>query len=173
MVVITADSAIICIIFQTPWREYFYLFCLRSRSFLLCSSMRQIWGEKLVRHLFGLKIKRQRSCCIQFEKTSISLNKDSHIHCNPHHFCVVSFVSHSPSPVFPFHLVPPSIFYTIPLSSHFYCSNRILVSLLCAFEEEGGPAIVIRPLIIVNNSQKNQPTLLNLTTATLALYAGT
>lgn len=38
---------------------------------------------------------------------------------------------------------------------------------------DGGVAIVIRPLIIENNSQKNQPTLLNVTAPILDLYAVT
>lgn len=66
-----------------------------------------------------------------------------------------------------FHL--PSIFCTAP--PHFHPSNHILVSLLCAFKEGGGAAIVIRPLITENNSQKSQPTLLDLTATLLDLYA--
>lgn len=70
-----------------------------------------------------------------------------------------------------FHL---PLFSALLLFPHFQPSNHILVSLLCAFEEEGGAAIVIRPLIIENNSrEKNQPTLLNLTATILDLYAAT
>lgn len=72
-----------------------------------------------------------------------------------------------------FCLLSPSIFYAAPLHSHFHPSYHILVSLLCAFEEEGRSPIVIKPLIIENNSQKNQPTLLNLTATILDLYAVT
>lgn len=71
------------------------------------------------------------------------------------------------------HRLSASVFATGPLLSHLPPSNLILVSLLCAFEEEGGAATVIRPLIIENNSQKNQPTLLILTASILDLYAGT
>lgn len=48
-------------------------------------------------------------------------------------------------------------------------SLQILVSL--PFEREGGATPVITPLIIPNNLQKNQPSLLDLTATILDLYA--
>lgn len=98
----------------------------------------------------------KESCCKTARK-DIN-NKYSHIHCKISFMLLV--LSATPHLLFLlFHLLSPSNFYTAPLSSHFHPSNQILVSLLCAFEEEGGAAIVIRPLIIENNSRKKSANL--------------
>lgn len=108
--------------------------------------------KKLASHLFAIEVERPQSCCKKRHQSAY-LWKDSHIHCEiGFMLLVLSATPRLLSLCFSIFCLP--LFSVLLLFPHFQPSNHILVSLLCAFEEEGGAAIVIRPLIIENNSRK-------------------